>query len=127
MKNVQTSVPYERLSKATAYLERLDEERSSCGNPTAGKAIETRIIWRELLDLELQEFDEEIERRSEVAHCRVRDGETVAQAEGAGPPAHLGQVPCFGVKSSSISNGTTRLHRGGAWAGFSAKTWSSAG
>jgi len=26
MKNVQTSVLYERLSKATAYLERLDED-----------------------------------------------------------------------------------------------------
>jgi hypothetical protein len=95
MKNVQTSVPYERLSKATAYLERLDEERSSCGNPTAGKAIETRIIWRELLDLELQEFDEEIERRSEVAHCRVRDGETVAQADGGRPSSPSGSSPVF--------------------------------
>ena len=37
-----------RLSKAAAYLERLDE---SCGDPT----IETRIIWRELLDLELSQ------------------------------------------------------------------------
>ena len=55
MKNVQTSVLYERLAKATAYLERLDEERSSCGDPTAGKAIEARIIWRELLDLELSQ------------------------------------------------------------------------
>ena len=55
MKNVQTSVLYERLCKAAAYLERLNEERSSCGDPTLGKAIETRIIWRELLDLELSQ------------------------------------------------------------------------
>jgi hypothetical protein len=86
MKNVQTSVLYERLSKATAYLERLDEERCSCGDPTAGKAIETRII---------QEFDEEIERRSEVAHCRVPDGETVAQADGGRPSSPSGSSPMF--------------------------------
>lgn len=70
MKNVQTSVLYERLSKAAGYLERLDEVRSSCGDPT------------------------------------------------------LGQVACFGVKSSSTPNGTTRLHRGGVWVGFSAEAWS---
>jgi hypothetical protein len=53
MKNARRSLLHERLAKAAAYLEPLDEERSSCGNPTL-KEIETRIIWRELLDLELQ-------------------------------------------------------------------------
>ena len=128
MKNVQTSVLYERLSKAAAYLERLHKERSFCGDPTLGKAIETRIIWRELLDLELQEFDEEVERLSEcVAHGLVPEGGTVEHAEGASPPARLGQVPCFGVKSSSTSNATSCLHRGGVWVGFSAETWSRTG
>ncbi len=61
MKNARTSVLQERLAKAAAYLEHLDEERAACGDPSRGKAIEKRIIWRELLDLELQEFDEETE------------------------------------------------------------------
>ena len=68
MKNARTSLLHERLVKAVACLEGLDWERSSCGDPTLGKAIEKRIVWRELLDLELQEFDEQIERLSEVAH-----------------------------------------------------------
>jgi hypothetical protein len=80
MKNARTSLPYERLAKAAAYLERLDQERLSCGDPNLCKAIEERIIWRELLDLELQETDEEIERRSEVGHSFVLDGGTVAEA-----------------------------------------------
>ena len=96
MKNVQTSVLYERLSKAAAYLERLHEERSFCGDPTLGKAIETRIIWRELLDLELQEFDEEIERLSEcVAHLLVPEGGTVVHAKGGRPSSPSGSSPVF--------------------------------
>jgi len=95
MKNVQTSVLYERLSKAAAYLERLDEERSSCGGPTLGKAIETQIIWRELLDLELQEFDEEIERLSDVAHSLVPEGGTVAHSERGQPSGSSGSSPMF--------------------------------
>jgi hypothetical protein len=95
MKNVQTSVLYERLCKAAAYLERLNEERSSCGDPTLGKAIETRIIWRELLDLELQEFDDEIERRSEVALGLVPEGRTVAHADGGRPSSPTGSSRLF--------------------------------
>jgi hypothetical protein len=53
---------HERLVKGREYLERLDQERTSRGEPLLGKSIEERIIWRELLDLELQEFDEQIER-----------------------------------------------------------------
>jgi hypothetical protein len=95
MKNVQTSVLYERLSKAAAYLERLDEERSSCRDPAPGKALETRIIWRELLDLELQEFDEEIERLSEVAHSFAQEGGTVAHADGGQPSSLSGSSRVF--------------------------------
>jgi hypothetical protein len=80
MKNVRTSVLQERLAKAAAYLERLDVERISHGDPNLGRSIEERIIWRELLDLELQDFDEEIERLSEVAHNRVTDAGTVTHA-----------------------------------------------
>ena len=80
MNNVRTSVVYERLAKAAAYLEGLDEERAAGGDPNLGKAIEKRIIWRELLDLELQEFDQEIERLSEVVHSLVLDAGTRRQA-----------------------------------------------
>ena len=101
MKNTRTSVLQERLSKAAAYLEHLDEERAERGDSTLGKPIEKRIIWRELLDLELQEFDAEIERLSEVAHSLVPDegtvtpagGETLQQSHGDTPPSpwrHLG-------------------------------------
>lgn len=44
---------------AAADLEYLDEEHAAHGDPTLGKGIEKRIIWRELLDLELPAFDEE--------------------------------------------------------------------
>ena len=57
MKSRQTCALQERLAKAAAFLENLD----ACGDPTLGKATEKRIIWRELLDRELQEFDEETE------------------------------------------------------------------
>ncbi len=82
MKNAQAFRLPERLAKAVAYLERLDVERISHGDPHLGKPIEERIIWRELLDLELQEFDEEIERRSEAAHSLVADVGTATQAGG---------------------------------------------
>ena len=61
------------MAKAAACLERLDEKRVVLGDPNLGKSIEERIIWRELLDLELQEFDEQIERLSEVGHSLIPD------------------------------------------------------
>jgi hypothetical protein len=82
MRNARTSLLHERLAKAVAYLERLDVERFAHGKPSLGKSIEERIIWRELLDLELQEFDEQTERLSEVAHSLVPDVGTVTHARG---------------------------------------------
>ena len=73
MNNARTSLLHERLVKAAACLEGLDWERSSCGDPILGKVIERRIVWRELLDLELQDVDEQIERLSEVAHNLIPD------------------------------------------------------
>ena len=67
MKNGRGSLLQERLAKAVAYLERLDVERFSHGDPNLGRSIEERIIWRELLDLELQEFDEQI--RTPLGSC----------------------------------------------------------
>ena len=82
MKNEGISPLHERLAKAAAYLERLDVERFARGNPNLGKSIEERIIWRELLDLELQKFDEQIERFSEVAHRFVPGAGQVTHAQG---------------------------------------------
>jgi hypothetical protein len=58
---------HERLAEGRDRLERLDRERSWSGNPLLGKAIEQRIVWRELLDLELQDFDDQIERTCATA------------------------------------------------------------
>ena len=85
MKNGRRSLLHERLAKAVACLECLDEERAACGHPNLGKSMEERIIWRELLDLELQEFDEQIERLSAVAHRPVTDVGRVAYACGEIP------------------------------------------
>ena len=51
-----------RLAEAFSYLERLTLERAYRQDPAFGKFLEERIIWRELLDLELQEIDENIGR-----------------------------------------------------------------
>jgi hypothetical protein len=57
----------DRLAEAARLLEHLDQERASIGDPGLGRIIEERIVSRELLDLELQDFDEEVERLSAAA------------------------------------------------------------
>lgn len=54
-----------RLAEEFALLQELEFEREDRGDPSYGKATEARIIWRELFDLEMQEVDERIGRRSE--------------------------------------------------------------
>jgi hypothetical protein len=51
-----------RLSDAVGQLERMESERVRCRDRRYGKRAEERIIWNELLDLELQEIDEQIQR-----------------------------------------------------------------
>jgi hypothetical protein len=51
-----------RLTEGFAHLERLDQERAHGRNPIMGRFMEQRIVWRELLELELQATDEQIER-----------------------------------------------------------------
>ena len=59
----QRRLPHEeRLALAAAFLERLAEDRARSGAPHLDEALEKRIIWRELLDLELHEFDQEMQR-----------------------------------------------------------------
>jgi len=51
-----------RLAEAVACLERLDGERERLGDSRYGKTTENRIIWGELVELELQEIDEHMRR-----------------------------------------------------------------
>jgi hypothetical protein len=74
MKSKPGSKVYARLRAAGASLERLDLERALSGDPHLGRAVEERIVWRELLDLELQDFDGQIqcicERPRRKALCK---------------------------------------------------------
>jgi hypothetical protein len=73
VRDARTFSLHERLAEAAACLERLHHERACAGDPILGNAIEKRIIWRELLDLELQDFDEQNERLSAVAQNLLAD------------------------------------------------------
>lgn len=52
----------QRLVREKDLLENLDRERARRRNSAYGKAAEERIVWSELLDLELQDIDERLER-----------------------------------------------------------------
>lgn len=78
----QRKLPHEeRLALAVAFLQRLSVEPLSCADPSFCKALEERIVHRELLDFELQAFDEETERLSEVALQNLRVLETAITAD----------------------------------------------
>jgi hypothetical protein len=51
-----------RLAEEKASLDRLDREREHRGDPSFGRPTEDRIVWGELLDLELQDIDEQLNR-----------------------------------------------------------------
>ena len=53
----------DRLTDEKAQLELLDAERARRRSAMFGKAVEDRIIWGELLDLELQNIDELLARQ----------------------------------------------------------------
>jgi len=52
----------QRLAEAKACLEDLDAERQRRGDSGFGKTTEGRIVWSELLELELQDIDEQVSR-----------------------------------------------------------------
>lgn len=52
----------DRLAEAADRLERLENERIRRRDFRYDKRVEERIIWNELLDLELQDVDEQIKR-----------------------------------------------------------------
>ena len=51
-----------RLAAAVAALDRLDSERARYHDFRLGKTAEDRIVWGELVDLELQDIDEQVGR-----------------------------------------------------------------
>jgi hypothetical protein len=67
MKRVQTARL--RLAEAVARLERLDAERDRRGDSRFGRTAENRIIWGELIELELQEIDEQVSRICNSTGC----------------------------------------------------------
>ena len=61
-----------RLAEACRTLEAIARDRRAEGDPTLGKAMEQRIIQRELLELELQDLDEQMDR-IRAATAQIRD------------------------------------------------------
>jgi hypothetical protein len=57
----------QRLAEEKLLLDQLDSEREYRGDSNFRKATEDRIIWGELLDLELQDFDEQLNRIRQTA------------------------------------------------------------
>lgn len=57
----------ERLVEAKASLDYLDLERARRSDPDFGKRIEAQLIWRELLELELEDAEERIARMCDAA------------------------------------------------------------
>jgi ABC-type phosphonate transport system ATPase subunit len=51
-----------RLIEGAACLERLDAERERRGDSHFGKTTEDRVVWGQLIELELQEIDEQLSR-----------------------------------------------------------------
>jgi hypothetical protein len=54
----------QRLVQGFSRLQDIQLVRNHRQDPYFGKTIEERIVWRELLELELQDVDEQIERVS---------------------------------------------------------------
>ena len=61
------STTWKRLAEEQACLEHLDAERAYRGDSGFGKTTEDRIVWGELLDLELQDIDEQVSRICQTA------------------------------------------------------------
>jgi hypothetical protein len=53
---------YRRLTGGVSRLKNIDPVRNHRQDPLFDHAAENRIVWRELLELELQDMDEQMER-----------------------------------------------------------------
>jgi hypothetical protein len=63
----RASTTRQRLAEEKTCLEHLDAERAYRGDSGFGKTTEDRIVWSELLDLELQDIDEQVSRICQAA------------------------------------------------------------
>jgi len=66
----------QRLAEAAARLENLEAQRELHGDSHLGMTTENRIVWNELIELELQEIDEQVNRI-----CSAADGDAKAPAK----------------------------------------------
>ena len=60
----------QRLMRGFSRLQDIQLVRNHRQDPLFGKSAEERIVWRELLELELQDVDEQIERVSAGSNFR---------------------------------------------------------
>lgn len=58
------SAAHLRLTRGFARLRTIQLVRNHRQDPRFGRAMEERIVWRELLELEIQAIDDHIERTS---------------------------------------------------------------
>ena len=63
----RASTTRQRLAEEKTCLEHLDAERAYRGDSGFGQTTEDRIVWGELLDLELQDIDEQARRICQAA------------------------------------------------------------
>lgn len=63
-----------RLADGCKTLDALERERRAEHDPTIGKAEERRIVQRELLELELQDLDDQMDRIREATAHMEGDG-----------------------------------------------------
>lgn len=95
MKSSGTGTVQERLAEAKACLDYLDLERTRRADPDFGKRLEDKTIWRELLELELQDAEGLSLRAATVRNCR--------------PSARSSRA----IARESLSNRSTPAHRPG--------------
>jgi hypothetical protein len=67
LKKCGVSAIRHRLAEDKAILEYLDAERERRREPSFGKTTEERVVWGELLKLELQDLDEQLSRICDAA------------------------------------------------------------
>ena len=63
---------HQRLVRGFSRLQDIQLVRNHRQDPHFGKTLEERIIWRELLELEVQDVDEQIERVSGPTGSNLR-------------------------------------------------------
>ena len=88
-KKVRTDPTYNRLLKGANQLENIELVRNHRNNPYFGKSLEERIIWRELIELELQDVDEQMERLLEIAREDTGGGGVWVASDHPGAPPRL--------------------------------------